>query len=161
MSNAKLQPTLAKYSTYENEYSWTIDNSTPVQQVQEAEPPIIPDVFNFTDFNRIYEHIDTNNEIDLVGIAIHVHPLTMRGGTRTREVIIVDQSSQPKVLTLWGEHESDEGQAIADSIHTEPVIAALTVKVTSYHSLLQIKEQSWSLLPKEHMPISSNCCLHQ
>ncbi|XP_071911774.1 replication protein A 70 kDa DNA-binding subunit B-like isoform X2 [Coffea arabica] len=59
----------------------------------------------------------------------------MRGPIPTREIIIVDESSQPLVLTLWDEHEFDEGQQIADMIHTQPIIATLRIKATSYHTL--------------------------
>ena len=38
------------------------------------------------------------------------------------------------ILPLWGEHATDEGQIIAETIHTQPLIAALRVKATSYGS---------------------------
>ena len=40
----------------------------------------------------------------------------------------------PVILTLWGEHETDEGQALANIIDTMPLIVALRIKVSSYHS---------------------------
>nr|XP_027071810.1 replication protein A 70 kDa DNA-binding subunit B-like [Coffea arabica] len=122
ISNAKLETVQPRYSTYSNEYCWVIDNSTVVQQVYESEPPMLPD----TTFPYY---------ADLLGVAIHVNPRAMRGPIPTREIIIVDESSQPLVLTLWDEHEFDEGQQIADMIHTQPIIATLRIKATSYHTL--------------------------
>nr|XP_027086623.1 uncharacterized protein LOC113708360 [Coffea arabica] len=57
-----------------------------------------------------------------------------RATTATREVVIIDKSMMPVILTLWGEHETDEGQAIANVIDTMPLIVALRIKVSSYHS---------------------------
>ncbi|XP_071911771.1 uncharacterized protein [Coffea arabica] len=54
ISNAKLETVQPRYSTYSNEYCWVIDNSTVVQQVYESEPPMLPDVFNFKPYGRIY-----------------------------------------------------------------------------------------------------------
>ncbi|XP_071918923.1 replication protein A 70 kDa DNA-binding subunit D-like [Coffea arabica] len=93
ISSAKLETVQPRYSTYSNEYCWVIDNSTVVQQVHESEPPMLPDIFNFKPYGRIYEHIDTDEEIDLLGVAIHVNPRAMRGPTPTREIIIVDERS--------------------------------------------------------------------
>ena len=40
----------------------------------------------------------------------------------------------PVILTLWGDHETDEGQALTNIVQNMPFIAALRLKVTSYHS---------------------------
>lgn len=63
-------------------------------------PPLIPNVLNFANYNSVYQHIDTTDEIDLIGIAIHVHPKAIRGGTPTRGIILTDHTSHPMVLTL-------------------------------------------------------------
>ncbi|XP_071928195.1 replication protein A 70 kDa DNA-binding subunit B-like [Coffea arabica] len=146
VSNARIQNVLPRYSTYPNECSWTIDNSTLVQEIDEVDPPLIPNVFNFANYNSVYQHIDTTDEIDLIGIAIHVHSKAIRGGTPTRDIILKDHTSHPMVLTLWGEHESEEGQDIADMIHTQPVVAALRVRVTSYHTMHLSTKYSSSIL---------------
>ena len=43
-------------------------------------------------------------------------------------------SFMPAILTLWGDHKIDEGQAIANIIQSMTLIVALQVKVSSYHS---------------------------
>ena len=78
ISNAKLETVQPRYSTYSNEYCWVIDNSTVVQEVHESEPPMLPDVFNFKLYGRIYEHIDIDEEIGNICpshiILSYIHP---------------------------------------------------------------------------------------
>ena len=57
---------LPRYSTYPNEFSWTIDNSMLVQKIDEVDPPQIPSAFNFANYNLVYEHIDTIDEIGII-----------------------------------------------------------------------------------------------
>ena len=42
----------------------------------------------------------------------------------------------PVALTLWGDYEAEEGQILADKIHTQPILAAIKIKVTSYHGII-------------------------
>ena len=53
-------------------------------------------------------------------------------------------SMMPVILTLWGEHETDEGQMIANVIDTMPLIVALRIKVSSYHSEYIKNFPSWT-----------------
>ncbi|XP_027166146.1 replication protein A 70 kDa DNA-binding subunit B-like [Coffea eugenioides] len=67
------------------------------------------------------------------------------------------------VLTLWGEHESEERQDIADMIHTQPVVAALRVRVTSYHAMHLSTKFSSSILinpPIQQANDLRNWCSH-
>nr|XP_027091801.1 uncharacterized protein LOC113712521 [Coffea arabica] len=134
VSNARVEYTPPEYRAHENQCTWYIDNSTVVQAIDEASSPEIPPVFTFTPFRRFYQHIDDASDIDTLGIVTQIHPRNHRGPTPTREIVIIDNSFMPVILTLWGEHETDEGQTIANIIQSMPLIVALRVKVSSYHS---------------------------
>ena len=45
----------------------------------------------------------------------------------------------------WGEHETDEGQTIANMIQSMPLIVALRVKVSSYHSKCTTKYYKYTI----------------
>lgn len=134
ISNAKIQPDSSSTTSMRNR-TWIIDNCTIVQPIDEAQPPLIPQIFRFTPFTKLHQHIDDNSDIDVLGLVIEVQQREQKGPIATRNIIIIDQSSMPIILTLWGDHEKDEGHAITEMIHTHPIIAALRVKVSSYHTL--------------------------
>nr|XP_027108928.1 replication protein A 70 kDa DNA-binding subunit B-like [Coffea arabica] len=135
LCNARVEYTPSEYFTHPNQCTWYIDNSTVVQAVNEVESPQIPAVFTFSPYRRFYQHMDDNTDIDVLGIVAEVHPRIQRATTATREVVLIDKSMMPVILTLWGEHETDEGQALANIIDTMPLIVALRIKVSSYHTL--------------------------
>nr|XP_027099826.1 replication protein A 70 kDa DNA-binding subunit B-like isoform X2 [Coffea arabica] len=96
---------------------------------------MITPVLNFTDFKKFRQYIDIQSEIDVLAAAIQVQPRNNRGTTPLRNIIVIDQGCIPTILTLWGAYELNEGQAIADIIDSQPIIAALKVKVSSYHTV--------------------------
>nr|XP_027064184.1 replication protein A 70 kDa DNA-binding subunit B-like isoform X2 [Coffea arabica] len=135
LSNARVEYTPLEYRVRENQCTWYIDNSTVVQAMDEPNPPEIPPVFRFTPFRRFYQHIDDTSDIDILGIVAEVHQRFHKGTTPTREIVIIDKSFMPVILTLWGDHETNEGQAIANMIQSMPLIVGLRLRVSSYHTL--------------------------
>nr|XP_027124128.1 replication protein A 70 kDa DNA-binding subunit D-like [Coffea arabica] len=142
VSNARLQYADDDFTVERKTCTMIIDNSTVVEPLDEQQPPL----YQFTPFKKLCHQIDTNSDLDMIGIVIHVNPQSTKGTTPIRDIVIADQSSMAIILTLWGEHATDEGQIIAETIHTQPLVAALRVKATSYALTLSTKFASCILI---------------
>jgi hypothetical protein len=60
ISNAQVKPNTSTYNTTPNELCWTINTSTPVQEVDESIPPMLPHVHEFNSFALLHRNIDTD-----------------------------------------------------------------------------------------------------
>nr|XP_027086582.1 uncharacterized protein LOC113708318 [Coffea arabica] len=144
ISNARVEYTPLEYRAHENQCTWYIDNSTIVQAIDEASPPEIPSVFTFTPFRRFYQHIDDTSDIDTLGIVAQVHPRNHRGPTPTREIVIIDNSFMPVILTCGNQAADNSKTTLENCLHScnkqVNVVprCRLTIELADYSGMLTL-----------------------
>ncbi|KAL2925200.1 tRNA uridine 5-carboxymethylaminomethyl modification enzyme MnmG [Bienertia sinuspersici] len=61
-----------------------------------------------------------------------VKPIAEKPSHSFQEVVLIDQELKPKILTLWNEFASNEGEKISQIIQTQPIIVGMRLKVISF-----------------------------
>ncbi|KAL2905240.1 Replication protein A 70 kDa DNA-binding subunit B [Bienertia sinuspersici] len=86
----------------------------------------------------------------IVAAAIVSFPLkTLKSGTAFQEVYLLIKSKlKPKILTLWNEFASNEGEKISQIIQTQPIIVGMRLKVISF---------SGKILVPQTLPLNCYC----
>ncbi|XP_071902584.1 uncharacterized protein [Coffea arabica] len=87
VSNARLQYADDDFTVERKTCTMIIDNSTVVEPLDEQQPPL----YQFTPFKKLCHQIDTNSDLDMIGIVIHVNPQSTKGTTPIRDIVIADQ----------------------------------------------------------------------
>ncbi|KAG6705698.1 hypothetical protein I3842_07G192900 [Carya illinoinensis] len=121
------------------QFQWTINSKTIVEEIEEDEPALRPPEYNLVPLNELGVHIDTDAEIDILALAIHMNPPnevnTNHGKSLIQEIYLIDPSLKLLRLTMWNRFVHDECCEISDLILAKPIILGTRIKVSSYNGL--------------------------
>ncbi|KAL4574016.1 hypothetical protein LXL04_020838 [Taraxacum kok-saghyz] len=74
ISNANLNKIEPHFGINSYEFSWSLTNSTLVEEYPENIPPILPCEFHFTPFKELHKHAECNRFQDVRGMVIKCFP---------------------------------------------------------------------------------------
>ncbi|XP_042971311.1 replication protein A 70 kDa DNA-binding subunit B-like [Carya illinoinensis] len=121
------------------QFQWTINSKTIVEEIEEDEPALRPPEYNLVPLNELGVHIDTDAEIDILALAIHMNPPnevnTNHGKSLIQEIYLIDPGLKLLRLTMWNRFVHDECHEISDLILAKPIILGTRIKVSSYNGL--------------------------
>ncbi|XP_071927037.1 replication protein A 70 kDa DNA-binding subunit D-like isoform X1 [Coffea arabica] len=153
VSNAIVVPVDPTYKVGSYECSWILNYKTLIENYAEPVPPMLPCIFELTNFSDLHKYADSDNLCNIRGFVIHAFPVKQVDPDCTsRDIIIVNEEKKLMLMTLWNEFEHDEGSKIAYMISTAPLIIALRVKVTTFNTLSFTTRYSSGILINSPLP---------
>ncbi|XP_071937211.1 replication protein A 70 kDa DNA-binding subunit B-like [Coffea arabica] len=153
VSNAIVVPADPTYRVGTYECSWILNYKTLIENYAEPVPPMLPCIFELTNFSDLHKYADSDNLCNIRGFVIHAFPIKQPDpASISRDIIIVNEEKKLMLMTLWNEFEHDEGSKIADMISTAPLIIALRVKVTTFNTLSFTTRYSSGILISPPLP---------
>ncbi|KAK3183378.1 hypothetical protein Dsin_030664 [Dipteronia sinensis] len=94
ISNAFVKAIRPEHRIVDNDYQWTINGRTLVQEIIE-EKLIIPSTFSFVSFADLEKYKDCNAQVDIIALAIDMKPAreirTRQGLSMIQEIIVINQ----------------------------------------------------------------------
>ncbi|CAA0819352.1 Unknown protein, partial [Striga hermonthica] len=132
VSNAAVKVVLPMYKIGSYPYSWTIKSKTPVEEIAEPIPPMLPCPIELTNFKHLFKYAETEIVQNVMGVVVHVFPLKA-GKNQTRDIVIVNEEKICMLLTLWSDYCLHEGSQLANTMASCNVIVAMRVKVTTFN----------------------------
>ncbi|KAL2933006.1 Replication protein A 70 kDa DNA-binding subunit B [Bienertia sinuspersici] len=154
-----VKPIAEKHRIVNHPYQWIITTRTPVSEIPESETKenLIAAPFSHVPFCELEKYMDSASQVDIVAAAIVSFPLkTLKSGTTFQEVLLIDQELKPKILTLWNEFASNEGEKISITLATRSsstfLINIATPKTNALQELLQNEEKIQSVINKSQAP---------
>ncbi|KAL2925157.1 Replication protein A 70 kDa DNA-binding subunit B [Bienertia sinuspersici] len=153
ISNAMVKPIAEKHRIVNHPYQWIISTRTPVSEIPECEAKenLIAAPLSLVPFCELEKYIDSASQVvsltNIVAAAIVSFPLkTLKSGTAFQEVLLIDQELKPKILTLWNEFASNEGEKISQIIQRQPIIVGMRLKVVSFSGITLATRSSSTFL---------------
>ncbi|XP_027177835.1 replication protein A 70 kDa DNA-binding subunit B-like [Coffea eugenioides] len=130
-----------------------LNYKTLIENYAEPVPPMLPCVFELTNFSDLHKYADSENLCNIRGFVIQALPVKQTDlDSSSRDIIVVNEEKKLMLMTLWNEFEYDEGSKIADTISTAPLIIALRVKVTTFNTLSFTTRYSSGILINPPLP---------
>ncbi|KAL2944562.1 Replication protein A 70 kDa DNA-binding subunit B [Bienertia sinuspersici] len=142
-----VKPIAKKHRIVNHPYQWIISTRTLVSQIPESEENLIAAPFSLVPFCELEKYMDSASQVDIVAATIVSFPLkTLKSGTTFQEVLLIDQELKPKILTLWNEFASNEGEKINQIIQAQPIILGMRLKVVSFNGITLATRSSSTFL---------------
>ncbi|KAL2517946.1 Replication protein A 70 kDa DNA-binding subunit B [Abeliophyllum distichum] len=140
ISNATIKLTKPEYVASVGPIHWVITGKTRVIEIQEDNNALLSSTYNFTPFDKLKEYMDVNADISIIGVAIDIKPkrlIKVRSGGQSyvQDVVLVDQSFDTILLTLWDCFVDKECVYISQHLSKKPIVIAKHLKVSSFHGL--------------------------
>ncbi|CAA0830555.1 HXXXD-type acyl-transferase family protein [Striga hermonthica] len=135
VSNAIVSAVDPKYQVSDYAYKWNLKKSTLIEPYEEPIPPQFPCHIEIQQFQNLYQFADTENLQNIMGVVVHALPVKGTAGSKTRDIVIVNEEKRPMLFTLWNEFEENEGVQLSSTIPTGNIVLAMRIKVTTFNSL--------------------------
>ncbi|KAL2894289.1 Replication protein A 70 kDa DNA-binding subunit B [Bienertia sinuspersici] len=164
ISNAMVKPIVEKHRIVNHPYQWIISTRTPVSEIPKSETKenLITTPFSlvpFYELKKIWTRylLTIVSLTDIVAASIVSFPLkTLKSGTTFQEVLLIDQELKPKILTLWNEFASNEGEKISITLATRSsstfLINIATLETNALQELLQNEEKKQIVINNSQAP---------
>ncbi|CAH9103232.1 unnamed protein product [Cuscuta epithymum] len=144
ISNAMVSNVYANFNVPDVEYQfiWSINRRTLIQDVDAVDKLeiVAQSEAAVTPFNAFYDSMIQKELINVLGLIICKLPrefvLTSDGPKKANDFVIIDDQSQPIIVTMWNEFASIQGHEIQGLLDAgiHPIILAKHLAVTSYQS---------------------------
>lgn len=143
ISKGSLRMANKQYATVKNDYEMTLNaNSEVIEAAEEDASFKLPSTaYNFTKIGELGQHISSKKFVDVLGVVQSVGPLiTVNRKSNNeeipkRDVVLVDQSQQTVVLTLWNNTAEKEGAALADIASDSPILMAKGLRLSDFQGV--------------------------
>ncbi|KAG0625162.1 hypothetical protein M758_2G032500 [Ceratodon purpureus] len=143
ISKGSLRMANKQYATVKNDYEMTLNaNSEVTEAVDEASSFKLPSTtYSFTKISELGQHISAKRFVDVLGVVQSVGPLTTVNRKTNndeipkRDVVLLDQSQQTVVLTLWNNTAEKEGAALADIASESPILMAKGLRLSDFQGV--------------------------
>lgn len=140
VSNALVKDTKPEYRASNGNVQWIISGKTRIEEVNENHMEFLFSTFSFTPFPELEKHMDSNNDISILAVAIDIRPkrlIQTRFGNQTyvQDIFLIDRTFHTIILTMWDGFVEKECIVIAESIAKKPIILANRLKVSSFNGL--------------------------
>ncbi|XP_071925052.1 replication protein A 70 kDa DNA-binding subunit D-like isoform X2 [Coffea arabica] len=139
ISNAGVRPIPPKFQTSELTIQWVISTRTVIEEIA-TDDEVMPVKFCYSKFTDLVQYMDDKTKsVDVLGVVISaLERKTVIKNSRPSDVqkfVLLNEESQPVLLSLWDSFLANEGQEIVSKLHTYPVIVARRVKVNNYNGV--------------------------
>ncbi|XP_027171826.1 replication protein A 70 kDa DNA-binding subunit-like [Coffea eugenioides] len=139
ISNAEVRPIPPKFQTSELTIQWVISTRTVIEEIA-IDDEVMPVKFCYSKFTDLVQYMhDKTKSVDVLGVVISaLERKTVIKNSRQSDVqkfVLLNEESQPVLLSLWDSFLANEGQEIVSKLHTYPVIIARRVKVNNYNGV--------------------------
>ncbi|XP_058198305.1 replication protein A 70 kDa DNA-binding subunit B-like [Rhododendron vialii] len=134
ISNAAVTATVEQFRFLEQKCQLTISARSPVESKKIDGLTQRSIRFNFTPLAHLNQIKDPDPNLDILFAILEIGPCKPANHSRVTDILIVDQSLQPTIMSLWDQFSDNEAPAMATLRGTFPVAIAHRLKTSSYYS---------------------------
>lgn len=143
ISKGSLRMANKQYATVKNDYEMTLNSNSEIVEADiESSTFKLPSAtYNFTKISDLGRHISSKRFVDVLGVVQSVGPLTTVNRKSNndeipkRDIVLLDQSRQTVVLTLWNNMAVKEGASLADLIAESPILMAKGLRLSDFQGV--------------------------
>ncbi|KAG5531241.1 hypothetical protein RHGRI_026006 [Rhododendron griersonianum] len=135
ITNAAVTTTLEQFRFLEQKCQLTISARSPVEAKKIDGLTQRSIKFNFTPLADIGQIKDPDPNLDILFAVLEVGPCKPANHSRVTDVLVVDQSLQPTIISLWDQFSDYKAPAMASLRATFPVAIGHRLKTSSYYSM--------------------------
>ncbi|XP_060969003.1 replication protein A 70 kDa DNA-binding subunit A-like [Cannabis sativa] len=137
ISNAYIKPVQEEFRIVDNQFEWSLNTSTSIEETTDENQWNFEDLYNLYYLDQLDAYVDTKTSVDIVAVVLSADPIkkihTKSGPANIQEFLLVDQSLQPKTLTMWDELTETVGKTICEILPQNPIIIGTRLKVVSHN----------------------------
>uniref|UniRef100_A0A803Q3A7 Uncharacterized protein n=1 Tax=Cannabis sativa TaxID=3483 RepID=A0A803Q3A7_CANSA len=134
---ADIEPVQEEFRIVDNQFEWSLNTSTSIEETTDENQWNFEDLYNLYYLDQLDAYVDTKTSVDIVAVVLSADLIkkihTKSELANIQEFLLVDQSLQPKTLTMWDELTETVGKTICEILPQNPIIIGTRLKVVSHN----------------------------